>query len=175
MPKFQKIWQNPPRLAMFRGMVHCYSCAHGTYDNPKFARVYKAGGKGSKNAIARRSGVSQKSSPNPEKDQVASQYPAQGPESQSHGSGSERCHSPGTIGRPEEVIESGSTTCPSWSEVRKYDPTSEFSDIPTEGVGEEWWEILFEDIRIFPIVQPTYLGDHSYAMEPLQDVPSLSH
>ena len=137
--------------------------------------MFKAGRKGGKKAIAIRGGGSRKSSPGPMKIQVPPELPAQGPKSQSSRSGTERCHSSGTSGRPEEVIEPGHVSCPSWSEVRQYDPTSEFSDIPTEGVGEEWWEILFEDIGILPIVQLPYLEDHTYAMEQLQDEPFLSH
>ena len=50
MPKFQKIRQNPPRLAKFKGMGVCFCCTH--YDRPKIVRVLshprKAGKKASK-------------------------------------------------------------------------------------------------------------------------------
>ena len=35
---------------------------------------------------------------------------------------------------------------------------------PTSGTGEEWWEVLFEGIGIFPLVQPPYDEEHPYAM-----------
>ena len=44
--------------------------------------------------------------------------------------------------------------CPSWDQVQE----------PTTGTGEEWWEVLFEGIGIFPLVQPPYDEEHSYAM-----------
>ena len=59
----------------------------------------------------------------------------------------------------------------------KYDPelSDAFEDIKTEGVGEEWWEILFEDIGILPTVQQPLDEEHTYAMEDLQGETPCSH
>ena len=44
--------------------------------------------------------------------------------------------------------------CPSWDRIQE----------PTAGTGEDWWEVLFEGIGIFPLVQPPYDEEHPYAM-----------
>ena len=171
MPKFQKVRQNPPQSAKFRGMVHCICCVNST-SNPKFTWVHKNGRKGGKKASSVGGRGCGKHSASPQENQVTAGISPQGSESQPSGSGTQRCDSPGPTRCPETVLESECDSCPSWSQVRSYDP--EFSDIQTEGVGEEWWEIVFEDIGIFPVIQPLYLKDHTYLLEEFQSSASSS-
>ena len=56
MPKFKKVWQNPPRLAKFWGMVHCTCCANST-KGFKFIQVLPSTRKGAKKTITSGSGI----------------------------------------------------------------------------------------------------------------------
>ena len=176
MPKFQQVRQNPPRSAKFRGMVHCVCCANST-NNPKFTRVSKGNRKGSKKALTIGSGGSGGRGPNSLKNQVFAQCPTPGSTSQPSGSGPKRCDEPHTCGCTAPVVQSGGDACPDWNRVRKYDPklSDAFEDIKTGGVGEAWWEILFEDIGILPTVQSPFDEEHSYAVETFQGEASSSH
>ena len=176
MPKFLQVCQNPPRSAKFRGKVHCICCANST-NNPKFTRVPKSNRKGGKKTHTVRVGGSIKRGPNPLKNQVRAQCLTMEPSSQPSGSGSQRCDPHHTCGCTAPVLQSGGDACPDWNRVQKYDPkfSDTFEDIKTEGVDEEWWEILFEDIGILPTVQSPLNEEHTYAMEDLQVEASSSH
>ena len=112
--------------------------------------------KGGKKTIANSSGGGRRSSP--QENQVVAQPPTKGSKSQPDGQGSQRHHTSSPTGCQPPVVELGPDTCPSWTTVRGYDPNLCNCDIktskPTENVGEEWWEILFEDIGILPVLQP---------------------
>ena len=117
MPKFQKVRQNPPRFAKFRGMGSCFYCTD--VDKPKFVRVLSGNRKGSKKAIkgggptsgrcdhpGSPSGSPSSPSINP-KIEVTPQHSPEAQEAQSTGSGSERCHehsSSGCLSSHEEPI-----------------------------------------------------------------------
>ena len=176
MPKFLQVRQNPPGSAKFGGMVHCVCCANST-NNPKFTRVSKNNRKGGKKTHTIGSGGGRKHGPNSSKNQVSSKCSTTGPTSQPSGSGPKRCDQHHTCGCTAPVIQSGGDACPDWSRVRKCVPklSDAFEDIKTEGVGEEWWEILFEDIGILPTVQSPIDEEHTYAMENLQVEASSSH
>ena len=214
MPKFQKIRQNPPRLAKFKGMCLCFCCTH--YDRPKIVRVlssHRKTGKKTSKGGGPTSGRPGSSSP---KGEVRPQLAPKTQETQPNGQGSERCHQHSTHGCRSSHEELGSTTpeleeptgvdkfeehdrllefeepdrlseleeltglaelkelpsfadfeeltesleppeCPSWDQVQE----------PTTGTGEEWWEVIFEGIGLFPLIQPLYDEEHSYAMEPV--------
>ena len=101
MPKFQKVRQNPPRYAKYRGMGSCFYCTD--VDKPKFVRVHTHGRKGGKKTLkggspaGGRCDSSSGSSLSPQ-NEVAPQFSTEAqvsPEAQetkSSGSGSERCH-----------------------------------------------------------------------------------
>ena len=97
MPKFQRVRQNPPRSAKFRGMVHCVCCANST-DNPKFARVSKGIRKGSKKAHSVGSGGSRGFGTSSPPNKIDARILSQGPESQPSRSKTQRCNSSGPAG-----------------------------------------------------------------------------
>ena len=167
MPKFQKVRQNPPRLAKYRGMANCLCCGDGNGGTgSKYIRVLPSYRKGGKKADAKR----RESSPSPKTDKISSgsEQCRQGKGSQGEptGQGPERCDPCGSSGYESTDTESGgSTNCPSWDEARLCKPS--------EGHGKEWWEVLFEDIGIIPLLQPPYAEEHSYVMAEFQgDSPS---
>ena len=99
MPKFQKVRQNPPRYAKYRGMGSCFYCTD--VDKPKFVRVHSNGRKGGKKTL--KSGgptggrcdhpSSSPSSPSSSpQNEVTPQLSPEAQETKSPGSGSERCH-----------------------------------------------------------------------------------
>ena len=176
MPKFFQVRQNPPRTAKFRGMDHCVCCANSTL-SPKLARVSKGTRKGGKKAHTIRSGGGRGCGSNPPKNQVSPQHQAQGPKSESSGQGAQRCNQSHSCGCTAPVVKSGGNACPDWNEVRRLDPklSDAVEDIKTEGVGEDWWEVLFEDIGILPTVQSPLNEEHTYAMEDFQGETSGGH
>ena len=101
MPKFQKVRQNPPRSAKFRGMGTCFCCSLTA--KPKFVRVLSPRRKGSKETPKGGGPASGRCDP-PSSPSVSPQVevtPKLGPEAQeaqSDGSGSERCHEHPTSG-----------------------------------------------------------------------------
>ena len=176
MPKFFQVRQNPPRTAKFRGMDHCVCCANST-SNPKLAQVPKGNRKGGKKTLTVGGGSGRGCSPDSQKNQVSPQHQTQGPSSKPSGQGPQRCNQYHSCGCTAPIVQSGGDACPDWNQVRKFDPklSDTFEDIKTEGVGEEWWEILFEDIGILPTVQSPLDEEHTYAMEDLQGETSGSH
>ena len=95
MPKFQKVRQNPPRSAKFRGMGSCFCCSLTA--KPKFVRVLSSRRKGSKETPKGGSPASRRcdpssSPPNSSKIEVTPKHSPEAQEAQSNGSGSERCH-----------------------------------------------------------------------------------
>ena len=196
MPKFQKVRQNPPRLAKFRGMGSCFCCSND--DKPKYIRVLSGNRKGGKKANKGRSPTGGRDGPSNPQVEISPQLSPQTQEAQSDGQGSKRCHQHSTyrcrsthtepgptpseffeLEEPDRLPELEDFTgiaelkelpsfadfeelaeslelpeCPSWDQVQE----------PTAGTGEEWWEVLFEGIGIFPLVQPPYDEEHSYAM-----------
>ena len=173
MPKFCQIRQNPPRAAKFRGMDHCVCCANSTL-SPKIARVSKNGRKGGKKTLNVGGGSSGRSGADPKESQVTPQHQAQGPKGEPSGQGAQRCHEYHPCGCTAKVVKSGGDSCPNWNQVRKYDPklSDTLEDIQIEGVGEDWWEVLFEDIGILPAVQSPLNAEHTYALEDFQGTTS---
>ena len=214
MPKFQKIRQNPSRIAKFKRMGLCFCCAYS--DKPKIVRVLshprKAGKKAGKGggATGGRLGTS-----NPQ-GEVRSQSSPQTQETESHGQRPQRCHQHSSLGcrsthseprsispepekpartdeceehdrllefeEPDRLSELEELTgladlkeLPSFADVEELTDTLEPPECPswdqlqepTTGTGEEWWEVLFEGIGIFPLVQPPYDEEHSYVMAPV--------
>ena len=176
MPKFLQVRQNPPRSAKFRGMNHCVCCANST-SNSKFARVLKGNRKGGKKTLTVGGGSVRGRSSDSPKDKVSSQHQTQGPSCEPSGPGPQRCNQHHSCGCTAPIVKSGGDACPDWNQVRQYDPklSDAFEDIKTEGVGEEWWEILFEDIGILPTVQQPLDEEHTYAMEDLQGETPCGH
>ena len=200
MPKFQKVRQNPPRLAKFRGMGSCFCCSNAS--KPKFVRVLSGHRKGGKKTLkggsptgGRCNTADTASSP---PNEVAPKPSPKTQETQSDGQGAERCHQhssngchsshkePGTdpaelleLNEPDRLAELEEYTglaelreLPSFADFEELDDTLELPECPswdtiqepTAGTGEEWWEVLFEGIGIFPLVQPPYDEEHPYAM-----------
>ena len=100
MPKFQKVRQNPPRLAKFRGMGSCFCCT--LTSRPKFVRVLSGNRKGGKKTLKSGSPTGGRCSPansasNPSHE-VAPQHSPEAKETQSDGQGAERCHQHPTSG-----------------------------------------------------------------------------
>ena len=96
MPKFQKVRQNPPRLARFRGMGSCFCCAN--ISKPKFVRVLSGSRKGGKKADKDRSLAGRRCDANSPKIEVTPELSPKTQETQPNGQGSERCHQHSTHG-----------------------------------------------------------------------------
>ena len=112
MPKFQKVRQNPPRTAKFRGMGSCFCCSLTA--KPKFVRVLSNGRKGGKKTLKSGGPTSGRGDPpssssiNP-KIEVTPQHSPEAQETKSTGSGAERCHehpSGGCLSSHEEPVPS---------------------------------------------------------------------
>ena len=121
MPKFQKIRKNPTRLAKFRGMVHCTCCANSTRSS-KFIRVFPHPKKSGKKTSTIRSGIGEELSADTKTNQVIARPLSEGPKSQPNGQRSKRRDSPSPVRCQSPVVELGSSTCPSWTTARSYDP-----------------------------------------------------
>ena len=176
MPKFFQVRQNPPRSAKFRGMDHCTCCANSTL-SPNLARVSKSGRKGGKKTLTVGGRSSGRGGTDSQESQIAPQHQSQGPSSESSRQGSQRCNEHHPCGCTAQVVKPGGDSCPDWNEVRRFDPklSDAFEDIKTEGVGEDWWEILFKDIGILPPLQSPLNEEHTYAVEDFQGETSGGH
>ena len=106
MPKFQKVRQNPPRSAKFRGMGSCFYCTD--FDKPKFVRVLSGHRKGGRCDHPSGSPSGSPSSPSISPQiEVTSQHSPEAQETKSTGSRSERCHehpSGGCLSSHEEPV-----------------------------------------------------------------------
>ena len=107
MPKFQKVRQNPPRLAKFQGLGSCFCC--NNHDKPKFVRVLTGHRKGGKKAGKDRSPTGGRNGPSHPAVEVSPQLSPQTQETQPNGPGSERCHQHSTHGCRSTHEELGST------------------------------------------------------------------
>ena len=101
MPKFQKVRQNPPRSAKFRGMGSCFCCSLTA--KPKFVRVLSNRRKGGKKTLKSGGPTSGRGDPPSSssispKIEVTPQHSPEAQEAQSIGSRSERCHEHPTSG-----------------------------------------------------------------------------
>ena len=196
MPKFQKIRQNPPRLAKFRGMGSCFCCTD--FAKPKFVRVLSSARKNSKKTIKGGSPTGGRCDAGDPTVQVAPESGTKTQETQPNGPGPERCHQHSSLGCHSSHQELGNTPpeffeleepdrlpeleefvglpelreLPSFADFEELNETLELPECPswdriqepTAGTGEDWWEVLFEGIGIFPLVQPLYDEEHPYAM-----------
>ena len=88
MPKFQKMRQNPPRLAKFQGMVHCSCCANNTQSS-KFAQVLLSSEKGGKKAGTVRGGIGGNVGADTKAKEVIARLLSKGSKGQSIGQGSQ--------------------------------------------------------------------------------------
>ena len=176
MPKFQEIRQNPPRSAKSRGMDHCVCCTNSTL-GPRLTRVSKGIRKGGKKTGPNQGGGGRGCGNDSAENKVSAQHQTSGSTRQPNGSGSERCDQYHQCGCKAPVVQSGGDTCPGWEQVRRFDPkvSDTFEDIPTEGVGEEWWDIIFQDIGILPTVQTPLDEEHPYVVADIQDEASGSN
>ena len=91
MPKFQKVRQNPPRIAKFQGMGSCFCCSNFT--KPKFVRVLSGHRKGGKKTTKGGSPTGGRcDTANNPTNEVSPKPSPKTQETQSDGQGSERCH-----------------------------------------------------------------------------------
>ena len=107
MPKFQKVRQNPPRLAKFRGLGSCVCCSKN--DKPKFVRVLSGNRRGGKKANRDRSPTGGRDGPSNSAVEISPQLSPQTQETQSNGQGSKRCHQHSTHGCRSTHEEPGPT------------------------------------------------------------------
>ena len=132
-------------------------------------RVFPVSRKSGKKTTAIGRSISGEPGTDTKTNKVVAQPPNKGPKGQPNGQGAQRCDSPNSTRCKSPGLKSGTSTCPSWTKAGGYDPNlynfNLETDKPSEGVGEEWWEILFEDIGILPILQPLYSEGHTYALE----------
>ena len=168
MPKFCQVRQNPPRAAKSRGMDHCTCCANSTL-GPKLTRVPKNGRKSSKKTLNLGGGGSRGGSTNPKENQITSQHPSQGSACEPNGQGPQRCNTHHPCGCTAKVVESGGDSYQNWKEIRGLDPklSDSLENIKTEGVEEDWWEVLFEGIGVLPDIQSPLTSEHNHALEDL--------
>ena len=106
MPKFQKVRQNPPRSAKFRGMGACFCCSLTA--KPKFVRVLSTRRKGGKETSKGGSPAGgRRDPPSSPQVEVSSKLSNEEQETQSFGPGPERCHqhhSGGCLSSHEEPV-----------------------------------------------------------------------
>ena len=90
-----------------------------------------------------------------QEDKVAprtSSEPSKRPQGEPTGQGCKRCNSSRSVAELSDgYLFKPSGNCPSWDEVTVYEPGQAHERL-SAGHEEEWWEVLYEDIGLVPLI-----------------------